>query len=359
MTRLVLLPGLGTTGLLFDPQRAACPELEVPPWLDPHRAETLPEYGRRMAGALAPGRVDLVLGGVSFGGMVALEMARHLRARAVILIASCGSNEALGRTRRLLANVGSRMPKAAFLPPPPFWRLGAWAFGARAPGDRRAFYDLVRASRPDVVAWGLGAIAHWHPTEGPPCPVRHIHGSDDRLIGAARVNAEVVVLGAGHLLNVSHAAAVNAFLRSVVDGCILRESAPHERERVREFYVACGHSGATAPADRVLVAEIDGHVAGAVRLCVEEGVQVLRTMRVRPDVQRRGIGRAMLRRFATMLADAECFCLPYAHLDSFYGAIGFERVAPEALPPHLAARLETYRRERPGTSVIAMRRPPR
>ena len=65
----------------------------------------------------------------------------------------------------------------------------------------------------------------------------------------------------------------------------------------------------------------------------------------------------MLRRFATMLADADCFCLPYAHLVSFYGQIGFEPVAPEALPPHLAARLASYRRERREVSVIAMRRP--
>lgn len=140
-------------------------------------------------------------------------------------------------------------------------------------------------------------------------------------------------------------------------GITLREGGPQDRERLREFYVACGNSGTMGAADRVLLAEIDGLIAGAVRLCLEEGLQVLRTMRVRPDVQRRGIGAAMLRRFVTMLADADCFCLPYAHLVSFYGEIGFAPVEPEALPPHLAARLATYRRERPEVSVIAMRRP--
>ena len=173
-----------------------------------------------------------------------------------------------------------------------------------------------------------------------------------RALAPGRVD---VVLGG--VAGIISAAQVNAFLRSVLDGVSLRESGPQDRERVREFYLACGNSGAMGSADRVLVAEIEGHIAAAVRLCVEEGVQVLRTMRVRPDVQQRGIGRAMLRRFVTMLADADCFCLPYAHLVSFYGEIGFAPVAPEALPPHLAARLATYQRERPGVSVIAMRRP--
>jgi N-acetylglutamate synthase-like GNAT family acetyltransferase len=143
----------------------------------------------------------------------------------------------------------------------------------------------------------------------------------------------------------------------LLPGVAFREAGFEDRERVRAFYVACGHSGLVEPADRVLIAEAGGQIVGVVRLCVENGVQVLRTMRVRPDAQRRGIGRLLLRRFVTMLAKAECFCLPYAHLVGFYGEIGFEPVAAEALPPHLAARLAAYRRERPNVMVIAMRRP--
>jgi RimJ/RimL family protein N-acetyltransferase/GNAT superfamily N-acetyltransferase len=135
----------------------------------------------------------------------------------------------------------------------------------------------------------------------------------------------------------------------------LREAAAADRERVRAFYVASGHSGLLAPADRLLVAERGSEIVGAVRLCVEEGVQVLRTMRVHPDLQRQGLGRRMLLHFETMLAGAECYCLPYAHLERFYGTIGFARVEPDALPPHLAARLGGYLRERP--NAIAMRRP--
>jgi pimeloyl-ACP methyl ester carboxylesterase len=43
-------------------------------------------------------------------------------------------------------------------------------------------------------------------------PVYQIHGADDELIPVKRVKADVVVAGAGHLVNVTHAEAVNAFL---------------------------------------------------------------------------------------------------------------------------------------------------
>jgi len=45
----------------------------------------------------------------------------------------------------------------------------------------------------------------------------HIHGSADRLIPASRVKATHVVPDAGHLVNVTHAGEVNAFIRRVLD----------------------------------------------------------------------------------------------------------------------------------------------
>ena len=242
MTRLVLLPGLGTTGRLFDPQRRAFPALEAPPWLEPGRAETLPDYGRRMAATLGPQAGDLVLGGVSFGGMVAMEMARHLSARAVVLIASCTTRRALTRLAHGLARIGRPLPARALPPPRPLWPVVAWAFGARTAEDRALVYELIRTSRPGFAKWGLRALMDWDPQGPEPCPVRRIHGLDDRLIGAARVPAEVVIPGAGHLINVTHAADVNAFVRAVLDGVTLRAPAPG--------HAAQGASRRTAERDR-------------------------------------------------------------------------------------------------------------
>ena len=43
-------------------------------------------------------------------------------------------------------------------------------------------------------------------------PICHIHGDRDRLIPLHRVRPDHVVPGAGHLLNLTHGEAVNAFL---------------------------------------------------------------------------------------------------------------------------------------------------
>src|SRR5207245_2475411 len=82
---VILLPGLLADDRLFQPQRAAIPGLIAARWVPPRPAETLNAYAARLAGLLDPGRPCYV-GGVSFGGAVALEMAVHLKARACFLI---------------------------------------------------------------------------------------------------------------------------------------------------------------------------------------------------------------------------------------------------------------------------------
>ena len=47
---------------------------------------------------------------------------------------------------------------------------------------------------------------------GLPVPVVHVHGDRDRVIPLARVAPDHVIAGAGHLLTLTHAAAVNALL---------------------------------------------------------------------------------------------------------------------------------------------------
>jgi pimeloyl-ACP methyl ester carboxylesterase len=208
--RLVLLPGLGADADLLEPQRRAFPDLEVLPWLDPRPDESLDEFGRRMAEAstLDGGSV---IGGVSFGGMVASVMARHVRPRALVLIASCTSGRAVRGYRRVLAPLLASFPWKRPLPRAA-WPLVAWFFGARAPHHRKALYRLLAQAPIPFVQWGLSAIVRWSPATAASAAgtrVRHIHGTSDRLLPIRGVHPTDVVQGGGHFINVTHADQVN------------------------------------------------------------------------------------------------------------------------------------------------------
>jgi hypothetical protein len=107
-TTVVLLPGMAADERLFEPQRRSFPGLIVPPWIEPEPCEPLASYARRIAARLNSSDL-LLIGGVSFGGIVALEMADHLGLAECVLISSIRSPAEMPwqlRVLRPLATVG-------------------------------------------------------------------------------------------------------------------------------------------------------------------------------------------------------------------------------------------------------------
>lgn len=203
MFPLVLLPGLSGDPRVFEPQRVAFANLVVPRWISPEPYESLCEFARRMASHLDPG--PCVIGGVSFGGIVALEMTRFLDARACILVATVRSRSGLPLALRVASPVVSRasdrtLHRAMNV---------ASASGIQCVKEKGDDRDASRFR-----AWALRALARWRPAE-PSCILRQIHGERDRTFRARASGADVILPGAGHLLTRTHAAAVNAFIEGV------------------------------------------------------------------------------------------------------------------------------------------------
>jgi pimeloyl-ACP methyl ester carboxylesterase len=209
--RTIMLPGLGADARLFDPQRPVLPRLEVPPWLPHHEGETLAEYGRRMATTIDPTE-PFYLGGVSFGAMVAQEMARHVPPRAVLLIASCRRGAAIAPHLKYFVRFSGLFPEREFEVGQGLSPVFASKFGTLDPQHEQLLEEMFADSSARFVRWGIAAITDWPGVEGLAVPVHHIHGSADEWIPIQSVQPDQVIPGGGHLINLTHAAEVNAFL---------------------------------------------------------------------------------------------------------------------------------------------------
>lgn len=132
----------------------------------------------------------------------------------------------------------------------------------------------------------------------------------------------------------------------------IRFARPDEYEAVLIHYQACNYGGGIDDKDIVVIAQGTG-IAGAVRICVENGSKILRGMQITPAFQRMGIGKMMLLYLTDHFDMADCYCLPYSHLKEFYGVIGFREIRPNEAPGFLAERLEIYLRK--GLNVTMMK----
>lgn len=209
--RFVLIPGMGADERLFEPQRRAGLEFEVPVLPMPRPNDTLANYA-----AYLRDQMDLagpcVVGGVSFGGMLACEMARVCTTRCVILIAGCCRRSSIPpyyRAVELLSRIipDSIVQRRAVVS----GRLLA-ALECIDAGQQELIIDMSRQVAVPQLRRIARMILQWDPPERWPCPIHQIHGETDRIIPLRRVQPNEVVTGGGHLINMTHADQVNRFI---------------------------------------------------------------------------------------------------------------------------------------------------
>jgi pimeloyl-ACP methyl ester carboxylesterase len=211
---LVLLPGMAADERLFAPQQQAFPGLIVPHWIEPEPAEPISRYALRMASVVEPCRPALV-GGASFGGIVAREMAAHLGVEACVLISSVRSPAELSWrlwTLRPLAHLGpDQLGGAAGC-------VSRWSAPSMPAATARQL-ERLGEPRSAFLRWASWAVLHWCPTPAAQrVRVLQIHGSSDRTFPLQYTRPDRIVRGGGHLLPMTHPEEVNDFLRRALAG---------------------------------------------------------------------------------------------------------------------------------------------
>jgi pimeloyl-ACP methyl ester carboxylesterase len=213
--KLILIPGLGTDKRLFEFQRRSFPDLIVPPWILSHNDETLADYAARMAETI-PAHEPFVLGGVSLGGMLAYEIARHAKPLAVIQIASCCTRQGIRGFFRATGHLWPAVPTGAFKIAKFISLPVLRTFGVLSPAQRQLCSKMFSESDSRFMHWAVSAILNWNPAPPDQTPVYQIHGARDQIIPAKCVSPDEIIPDGGHLINLSHADVVNAYIRDVI-----------------------------------------------------------------------------------------------------------------------------------------------
>lgn len=212
---LILLSGLAADASIFAPQKLEFPQLNVLSWKIPAKSDTLDSYAKRLADELA-NQDRLIIGGASFGGILALHMAQYVKPAAVILIGSLHAPEELPLFAR------AARPLRWFLPIVPMRLLQYCSAPLASGAARRMMPHLCRVVRqfrysdPTVIKWSLFQLLDWKTAPSVECPVYHIHGKRDFVLPARYTSPDRLIEGGGHIISLSHAAEVNKFMREVI-----------------------------------------------------------------------------------------------------------------------------------------------
>ena len=214
-TPLILFSGLAADANVFAMQKIAFPQLIVPTWPVPRPDDTLDSYCDRLADDLRPyGRV--MIGGASFGGIIALHVAQRMDPIAVLLIGSVRSPAELSRLAKMSRPL---KPLVGLIP---VRLLQHCCAPMEAKLVRRIVPHLsglsrqFRGSDPTVFKWSLARILDWRTPPNVTCPVFHIHGDRDSILPIRHTHPDTIVDGGGHVISLTHPSDVNDFIGSVM-----------------------------------------------------------------------------------------------------------------------------------------------
>ncbi|MHB8881154.1 MAG: alpha/beta fold hydrolase [Thermodesulfovibrionales bacterium] len=195
-----LLPGMGANPSYYDSLLKEI-NFEV-------NFVTWPAYkGEKTFSAMAKRFIDEngikdgdIVGGSSLGGIVALEMARHIQPRAIVLMGSAVSRAEVQRILVLLA------PLAVIAPVALIQRLAGKYENIVTRMFAEAEPELIRAMCQYLPGWPGAAVSN--------AALFRIHGQKDLVMPCPKTGCEKVPK-AGHLLALTHPVRCGNFLNKL------------------------------------------------------------------------------------------------------------------------------------------------
>jgi pimeloyl-ACP methyl ester carboxylesterase len=201
--RIYALGGLGADHRVFQHLYLNA-EIHVLNWDKPHLKESLSDYSLRMSHQIETGFEGWLIG-VSFGGIVAQEIAK-IRSVKVMLISSVAYVNEIPRVYQWIGKMRliSIVPAFCFRLPK---FLAVFLFGAE---NHSLLLEIIRDTDPNFVKWALQQIVSWQNNERLfSC---RIHGNNDRLFPMVkRMNIEHKING-GHFMIVDQSKEISTVI---------------------------------------------------------------------------------------------------------------------------------------------------
>jgi pimeloyl-ACP methyl ester carboxylesterase len=210
------LSGLGADRRVFEkihlPEGINCIHLD---WIPIKKNESVPEYAKRISEPINSS-APFILIGLSFGGMLATEIAKIKKPLLTVLISTVPVSSHLPFYFKLAGWLGfDRMLPLKTLRNPPL-PVVYWLNNVKSKEAKTFVAALLKDSDKQLFSkLAMGAILRWKNTIKPE-GVYHLHGSADRILPVAFTKPDYIVKGAGHLMVYTHPEIISQRMSEVI-----------------------------------------------------------------------------------------------------------------------------------------------
>ena len=212
MKKVYIFSGLGADRRVFQFINFSGLDTIFINWLTPTENETIEDYALRLTDQIKTDKPILV--GLSFGGIIATEVAKLIDTEKIVLIASAQTRKEIPFYFRLAGELRlHRLLPTRLLKQPNF--LSNWFFGTENQTDKKLLADILWDTDPIFLKWAIDKIVNWtnatrHKN------IRQIHGTSDRILPIFFTKFDVKVSGGGHFMTVNKASELTRLIRNEI-----------------------------------------------------------------------------------------------------------------------------------------------
>jgi pimeloyl-ACP methyl ester carboxylesterase len=218
MRHVYCISGLGADERIFCKLQVPNTVFHFIKWEQPNEIETIDKYAVRLSTQIS--HDDPVLMGVSFGGMMAIEIAKILSLPKVIIVSSIKSFTELPRWMKLCAKYkfDKLLPSRPLHSIPPLKALRPiqnYFLGVHT-AEEKAIANYFRDNvDPLYLRWSINQVLNWR-NEWLPENVYHLHGENDHIFPLKKVKPTHIVRDAGHFMIMNRYKEINEILKEIL-----------------------------------------------------------------------------------------------------------------------------------------------
>ena len=208
-SEIYIFSGLGADERVFQKLDFSDFKTTFVKWIIPQDNETIENYSSRLLEQITTKKPTLI--GLSYGWIIAVEVAKQIETEKVILIASAKTKNEIPFYFRFAGLLGlHKLVPTKLLKSSNF--ITNWFFGTNSTFDKKLLKQILIDTNPIFLKWAIEKVARWT-NQTKTKNIIHIHGTSDRILPLKFVNCDLIVKDGGHLMTLNKPNELNNILR--------------------------------------------------------------------------------------------------------------------------------------------------
>ena len=213
MKHIYCISGLGADERVFHKMNFPGYTIHFIAWVTPDKNESIHDYAEKLS--LQIHHKNPVLIGLSFGGMMCIEIAKKVQPELIILISSAKNKIEIPLWMRLSGKLKLNriFPMRSFKLIEP---LEDYNLGIETAEEKEIVHTYRKNIDQDYANWAINNILNWKNKEAHE-NLYHIHGDKDRIFSVKKVNPDHIIKGGGHFMILNKSEQVNSWISSILE----------------------------------------------------------------------------------------------------------------------------------------------